>query len=294
MRYFISSLLVVTHLCAFDIDTTYKSILEFLRSSINSLDIFLSDSNVSIKQRFDISTWVDTALETKRDTEFKFNIRAHLELPRTRKRLHLFLQDFKTKNSIDYQNGRNLKDSINNNSYLFGLQYLTKTGFHYKLGIKFNTFDPFAGAAWEYTHHFTSSWLYYGFNAKYYAKRHLDTLAFMNYQTKLSDRDILSFENSYRYEEDLHHLHQYLHALKIYHSATKDEIIVPHFEIYCDSDDTRSYKLNYYYAGVDYENTFYRKWLFYKLSPAVLWRMENDFDPSYRVMVSVGIRFEQH
>ncbi len=295
MRYFLSLLLCLP-LWAFDIDSSYKNINEWISQKLRLIDIFMSDSNKSVKQRFTIRSSIDTILETKQSPQFKFNIRANLEFPRTQKRLHLFIQDYKKQNSVDEVSGHNVEDSIRNTSFLFGLQYLSRANLRYRAGIRFRkiTPDPFVSIGWEHTHYFKRSWIYYGDELRYFLHRHIDNKLFANYQYKLDSYDLFSFENSYRYEERPSKEHQVVHAWKIYHSLGEKSLFIPRIELFFRANEQEGYKINYYYVGFDFEDTFYRKWLFYQVGPAVLWRRENDFDPSWRITFKIGITFERN
>ena len=296
MRYLLNFTLLCSLLFANTIDTHYLSIKSWIAEQLKRLDIFLSDSNESIKQRFSIRTSIDTILETKQDAQFKFNIKADLEFPRTQKKLHLFIQDYKRRETIDEISGKNIQDSIDNTSFLLGLQYLTFANLRYKAGIRFNkiTPDPFVAVGWEHTLYIKKHWLYFGDELRYFLDRKVDNKAFANYQYKLSPIDIFSFENSYRYRQEPDREHQVIHALKIYHSLGQKSLLIPHGEVYCFASRDSSYRLGYLYLGFDYMDTIYRKWLFYQISPAVLWRYENGFAPSYRIMFRFGITFEQN
>ena len=297
MRYSLSILLCFSLLQAGSLDTYYHNMKQWIADKLKSLDIFMSDSNESLKQHFSIRASIDTIEETKRDDlQFKFNFRANLDFPRTQKRLHLFIQDYKRQESIDEATGENLQDSIDNTSFLVGLQYLTKAKIRYRAGVRFHkiTPDPFVGIGWENTHYFHKHWLYYGDRLRYFLDRKIDNKLFANYQYKISPIDIFSFENSYRYRQEPQKEHQVIHALKVYHSLGKRSILIPRAEVYCYASNSSSYRLDYIYLGFDYEDTIYRKWLFFRIAPAVLWRYENDFAPSYRIMFRFGITFEQN
>lgn len=295
MRYFLNILLLSLSLSANVLDIHYNSFTQWLSQKLKELDIFMSDSNETLAQHFSIRTSIDTVMETKQSPQFKFNIRANLDFPRTQKRLHLFIQDYKKRNTIDEVSGKNIEDSIDNTSFLLGLQYLTFANIRYKAGIRFHkiTPDPFIGIGWENTHYFHKHWLYYGDELRYFLDRKIDNKLFANYQYKLSPIDLFSFENTYRYRQEPNEEHQIVHALKVYHSLGERSILIPRAEAYCFFSKNSSYRLGYIYLGFDYEDTFYRKWLFFRIAPAVLWRYENDFAPSYRLMFRFGITFEQ-
>ncbi len=277
-------------------DIIHDKATDWLASMLHKLDIYLSDSNESLKERFSIRSSIDTITETRKNTKFRFNIRANLELPRTQKRFHLFLQDYKQKESIDTATQANIKNSIENTTFIGGLSYLTSTHLSYRAGLRFHkiTPDPFVSAGWEDNHPLPVGWLYYGFSAGYYLHRKFFSTFFANYQYKASDHTIYAFENDIQYRQRPNASTEFLHSLKCYSSLGRYSLLTPHFDIYSLNDTKQSYHLEYYYAGVDYHDKLFKKWLFYDLAPAVLWRRENGFSPSYRLMVRVGITFERN
>ncbi len=299
MRYLVSLFLLVEILLAWDIDTIYRSIFRKISNFLRSTDIFLSDDNSSTRQEFDISTSLDMIAETYRDTRFRVNVKANIDFPRTQKKLHLFFQDFKTNDSIDAQTGKTVQDSVSKSSFLFGVQYLTKADISYRAGIRIHSgkLDPFVSARWERTNYFNflhSSWVYYGDRLYYYLDRKWDNTLFFFYQNKLNDITLFSFENKYRFKYHPDNENEYLHSLRFYVSKGTYGLFMPRAEIYCHADDKESYKLNYYYVGIDWRDRLIRRWLFFKAGPAVLWRIENGFKPSFRFTASIGVSFEQN
>ena len=295
MRFWISLFLILSSLAA-DIDALHRWTNNWIAKQLQALDQFLSDSNESIKQRFSIQSSIDTIMETKQETRFRFNIKAHLELPRTQKKLHLFFQDYKPNENLDSQSARNVRSSIQNSSFLAGLSYLTSTNISYRAGVRFHKIspDPFLAAEWDNEKRVLDGWLYYGVRVGYYLNRKFDNLLFFHYQHTLDSRTLFAFENDMRYHQRPNSSLEFLHSLKLYHSLGRYTTLIPHIDLYALNDTQTSFKVNYYYVGTDYHNIFYRKWLFYELSTAVVWRIENHFEPSYRLMVRFGITFEQN
>ncbi len=203
----------------------------------------------------------------------------------------LFFEDFKQKNSIDTLNGRSVQDSINNNSYLFGLQYHAKFPLRFRLGMKLNSFDSYAGVGMqkEQTWH-TLSFLY-GFDYRYYIRRKDDLSLHANIYKTLNNAFTLGFENSYRFEQKGEVRHQAIDGLHLYHNWNASLQNIWRADVYMNSDTNDNFRLDYYYFGCDIIKTFVKKRYFLQISPAVLWREPRDFRPSYRFMVSFGVNF---
>ncbi|MRJ02070.1 MAG: hypothetical protein GXO19_04290 [Epsilonproteobacteria bacterium] len=295
MRYFIS-LAVALPLMAGTIDYYYHKLFSFVSDTLRSIDMMLSDSNESLKQKFSIRSSVDTIMESREAVRFKFNIRAHISLPRTQKRLNLFFQEYRRSENIDDETQRDLDKSVKDRSFLVGIQYLTFKHLSYRAGVRFHGIspDPFVSAAWENTFYLTdNSWIYYGDKIFYYLDRHLDNKLFASYQQRVDEQTVFSFDNVYRYQEYLKE-HQYTHRLTWYRSMGRYEFISPKAMIYSTQNEDHGYRLNYYYVGIAYHDRIFRDWLFYEIEPGLIWRDEYDFKPGFRWLFRFGISLERN
>jgi len=226
---------------------------------------------------------------------YSFHISTHITLPRTQKKLRLFLKDFKKDSSINEESQNTLNNSISNTPFLLGVGYISSGLLRYRAGVKFHKIspDPFVGAGIEYTRYFSKGWLYMGEYATYYLDAKFDNYLFANYQLPLNQKALFSLENSGRYTQD-DRRYQYNHTLKLYYSFSKNEILTPLFSIYCTQNVKEGYKLNYYFLALDYQNTIFRRWLFYNLEPGFIWRREENFNGDFRILFRIGIRFAKN
>jgi len=300
MRYFLSLLISFTLFASTEtaVDTLYKDTLRSLSTLLREVDMALGDSNkTDIKQRFNIRTALSVISESRKGTKFKLSVKANLSLPRTQKRINLFLSDYRRSDSIDENTNDTLTDTIKNTSFLLGLQYMTKHNLRYKAGIRFRNIspDPFVAVEWEDTSYISSkSWIYYGDRLYYYSKNRLDNQLFVNFQLRNRDKAVWSFENSYRFEQEPDLEHQFTHTLAYYLSLGRYETLVPKIEFYFNKNSHQGYKLNYFFGGAEYESRIFRKWLFYQISALMIFRNEYSFKPGIRTTFTIGITFEQH
>jgi hypothetical protein len=172
---------------------------------------------------------------------------------------------------------------------------MTRAHLSYRIGIRFHRIspDPFLSVGWENTAYFGKSWIYYGDRAYYYLDRHLDNRLFANYQRRLSERAVFSFENSYRYQEYIQE-HQLTHSLVWYRSISQYKFVSPRLTLYVSKAPTHNFTVDYYYAGVRYHDRFYRNWLFYEVEPGLIWRREKGYESGLRCMFRIGITFERN
>ncbi|BCD60626.1 MULTISPECIES: hypothetical protein [unclassified Nitratiruptor] len=297
MKYLLSFIFTVSVLYAGVLDTWHKKIEDFFGNTIEKLDKFLSESNASVPQKYSLETSLRVFTESKKiGSGYKFNITSKIPLPRTQKRLYLFLQDFKRTTSIDEQSGNNIRDSIDNNSYLLGLFYNTKSKLKFRAGVRFHTItpDPFVGATFTHTYPFDQkNRIEFGNSLYYYLDRKLDNTFYANYIHQFNATQNFAFENSYRYIQDQENEHQILNSFKLYTVLDANRFTIPSFQFYSTTNQKRSYHVDYLYLGIKYHDTIWRKWIFYELTPAVLFREINNFQASYRVDFTVGITFSK-
>ena len=289
MRFFVSLLCFTLGLWAQD--GWYPTLNAFLSTSLNRLDMFLSDSNTTVEPKYFVRTGLDAAFENGESPLYRFNIKAKITLPRTMKKFKLFLEDFRQKTSVDAVNARTPEESINNNAYLLGLQYKTPKALRFKVGMKFNGFDPFAGAEYQKASTLWGVSVGYGADFRYYARRHEDLSLFCNFSYPLASSWRLAFENSYRYQRKSDYNHQAVDGLRLYHNIDANTQGTWRFDTYLTSNVRDNFHLDYYYLGYDFFKTFVKKRYFMQLSPAILWRNARGFHRSFRFMVSVGINF---
>ena len=298
MRYFLSIMVLTLWVQAAGIfDQWHEKLQDFFGNSIEKLDKFLSKSNESLPQKYSLETSIRAFAESRNGAHaFKFNINAKVPLPRTQKRLYLFLQDFKKTGSIDEKSGNSLANSISNSSYLFGILLKTPTKLKFSAGIRFHTItpDPYVGAQYNNTIKLSpKSWIDFGDRLRFFVDNRLDNLLFCNYGYTLNHDATFAFENSLRYLQEPLKESQLLNALKLYITLGSDRYLIPRTEIYSTINADRSHHIDYYYAGIDYHDTIWRKWLFYEISPAVVWRETNHFNESYRISFTIGVLFSK-
>ncbi len=297
MKYFLSILVLTIGASAGIFDQWHEKLQDFFGNSLEKLDKFLSESNETVSQKYSLETSIRAFAESRNgDHGFKFNINAKVSLPRTQRKLYLFLQDFKKTGSIDEKSGNSLANSISNSSYLFGAVLKTATKLKFTAGLRFHTItpDPYIGAQYNDTIKLNpKSWIDYGDRLRFFVDNKLDNLLFCNYDHILNSDTTFAFENSLRYLQEPSKESQLLNALKLYVTLGSDRYLIPRAEIYSTINVDRSHHIDYYYAGIDYHDTIWRKWLFYEVSPAVVWRETNHFNESYRISFTVGVRFSK-
>ncbi|BCD67702.1 hypothetical protein [Nitratiruptor sp. YY09-18] len=289
MRFFIVSLFVITTLFANSIENFFSVADNYIYTYLDALDIWLSGVSSKVRPSFYIQASLTSAYEERHKPLYRLNLKSNFTLPRTSKKLKLFFEDFRQKEAIDNQNAENINDVTKNESYLLGLTYNVRNKLSYRVGMKLNSIDPFAGLRYDGRAHFENLHIYYGFDYRYYIKRQHDTSIFCNFTYPLSSSTTFAFENNYRYQEKSDYKNQFVTSLKLYQSHQSSNIIY-HADIYANDSSSQNMEINYYYTGVDWYLYFMHHHLFTALSPGIMWRNTKGYQKDYRFMLTLGVQ----
>ena len=298
MRFLILSLFLTLTLLAQDrIDRLYHKIYNYLDRGVTSLDAWLaSEENLTIKEPFSFRFYLDSINEEYQDSRFQFGVRAYVALPAAKNRLNLFIEDFRRRDDVDTNQKTNIANSIEQNDYQVGLQYLGSHFLRYRVGIKVRSFvpDPFVGVVAQKSISWRKSWVFFGARSLYFVKRHFDHRIFFDYNYRFDEDNLLAFSNSLRYEQKSTDHYQENHSLSLYHSLSRYALLSGTLNAYLSANKIDQMRLRYYYSGIEYTNRIFRPWFFYKISPGIIFRKENDFDPAWRLQLRFGVIFESH
>jgi len=289
MRSLIVSIIFVALAQAQTLEGYFQKADTYISSALDRLDIWLSRSHKNEHVSFYIRASVTAAFEERYKPLYRFNIKSHFTLPRTTKKLKLFLEDFRQKEAVDNQNAKNIADVTQNDAYLFGLAYAVHRKLHYRAGMKFNSFDPFAGVGYDDLWRIHDIRIAYGINYLYYIKRHSDLRVVCNCSYPLSPSATLAWENSYRYQEKSDYRNQLHTSIKLYRTLPQSTLTY-HGDIYANDTSSQGMEINYYYTGVDWTRYFLHRHLFFTLSPGIMWRNEKGYQKDFRCMLTLGVQ----
>ncbi len=281
-------------------DKAHEVLSDWIYNTSNSLDLFFAkkdiDSLHSTGSYLDLS--FNSYAEERRELRYRLNVKFRLRLPRTQKRWNLIFEDYKKTLSTDKQNSDTIGDSLENNSYILGIQMeKIKSKFievNFGGGVHFSGISPDVYTSLYLNKDFYNSlsWQFEISNRiRYFIRKKLDNTFSVSLSKILSEKTKFSFQNSYRFIEDQNYLNETENSFLIEQYLGKKEGLYYALSAYSFGDRDRDFKLNYYLAQVSYKRYFYHNYAYYELSPGIIFRRENSFRPSAKIVFKIGIYF---
>ncbi len=234
--------------------------------------------------------------------EYALNFRLRLNLPKIQEHLRIVFEDEdedeerKTLEGEKFGQDRDLE----NKDYHLRIEYFNYIKNRIKFsgggGIRIRNFltYPYVNLKAKYKIHKddnSESQLYD--RIRWYVDGKLENVFQYSYKQTISKGDKLYGEfNSKINYDNKKEMEDFITTLSILKIINQKENISTGINII---NKLNSYKIEYldytqYY--ISYKETFYKDWLYYQLTPSILWRTENDFDKSYRIVFTLGVIFK--
>jgi len=278
-------------------DKYHDDLCEVLVNTSNNIDdFFIKDSNSSIssKTHAEFSTSFAKESYLKREKDIQFRLR--LDLPKIQKSLRLIFED-ESSDDLLYDgttlNSQKLKDK----PYYLRLDYFSyvKNTFNTRLGggVRFRSghLVPYLNINSKYKLYDKNKHKSRLLNRfRYYSDGEIENNFQFNSLYTIYDDLYVTFNNDFQYSSDNTFEILFDDLSLVYFLNEKKHL---NFGFGLSSDVEKFQKLNveYYYLHSSFYHLFYKDWVYYELSPSILKRNINDFKPSYRFLVNVGIYF---
>ncbi len=162
-------------------------------------------------------------------------------------------------------------------------------------GIKINNtrLDPYLGITLR-KQFYLNEWRLTLLNRfKYFTYLHVDNRFEVNMGYFINQSTKLQLLNSYRYRDE-DKTHELTNIIRVHKLISEKKNIYADLNVYRLKNIMQSFDISYYKVGFCYHKTFYKDWLYYEASPSLMFRVENEYKPSARIFLSLGIIFGQH
>jgi len=265
-----------------------------------NLDRYISSSDEEVtydddtqKTSLDMAPFV--TLEDRRDPQFRFKFRASIKLPRLSKLLKLSLEDFSQSDSID-DYGSQAGNNNNGNDYLLGLEYFSYDKnlalVRFGAGIKTNkgNIDPYVSLTLRKYFYLDEWHLTLYEKLRYFLNIHVDNRIEANLGYFIDATTKFRFINSYRYRDE-ESTHEFTNILRIHKLLSDKKNIYADLNIYSYEDYQNRFDISYYKVGIHYYYRFYKNWIYYEVEPSLMFRVENEYKPTARIFLSIGVLF---
>jgi len=298
---FLYIMLLSSMLCA-DFNTTildkyHERLCNILVNSSDNIDnYFVEGSSIGSKTSAQLKT--SYAIESERKVEYALRLRLHLSLPKIQKHLRLIFEDTQSDNLL------NDGTSLVNEKHIQNINYTLKVevsdnmikDFNIKwlLGTRFRKsfLHPFMSMkAKRVLANDDMKTVVFNSRFRFFDDMNYEEVASINRMDKMKDNLYMVLENIFRYrsQTDNNELITRLTGRKLL--GDKQELSTG-MSIYSSFRHGR-YDIIYPEVFTKYYSMFYKDWIYYEVSPAVLWRHEHNYRASLRVMFNLGVIFKK-
>jgi hypothetical protein len=267
----------------------------------NFIDMFFSGRRQDIvtdkKSYVDLSYFV--GYETLQAPEYRFNLSSYIALPRSEERWRLTIESYSPDDSVDRGASGTPGGAATEQDYLLGLQYATEYGFlsnvNFGTGIRTaglsETPDPYISVVARRSFYFPENWeLWLANRFQYFVLDKTDNKTEIRLSRVIDEELKFEFYNSMRYLQ-YENYWQLNNSLSFYRLLPNKRGVTYQASIYSLRDPDEAFKLQYYFLGVHFRQMLHEEWIYLELSPALLWRTENNFQASERISLNFGIIF---
>ena len=281
----------------------HQSVSEWLTQNIDYIDRYLSGTNSKKPNhsQVDISFTLIPGSDGSFDTDYGFSL--NLDMPRFSNRLHLLFNQIEdnwkgTKGSTPPQLHNDIYDKSREKNYNFGFKYnkiqTDKLSFDLTGGVRFskNFFEPYIGLIVtknllrknKTTIDFTNE-------AKLYIGGELQNVSTLERVYNIDEKSLFSSSLSLGYSSNSND-QSLLLSSNYFYAIDNNRYINSGALISSTLTQFKSPKANQYKIFTQYrDNLLHKKWLYYKVTPSVQWKRENNFHASYHLGITLGMKF---
>jgi len=299
---YLSFIIILSSMLSAEFNTTildkyHESLCNILVNSSDSIDnYFVEGSSVGSKTSAQLKT--SYAIESERKAEYALRLRLHLSLPKIQEHLHLIFEDTQSDDLLD--DGTNLLNEkhIQNINYTLKVEVsdniIKDFNIKWLLGTRFRKsfLHPFMSMkAKRVLANDDIKTVVFNNRFRFFDNMNYEEVASINRMDKMKDNLYMVLENIFRYRSETanNELITRLTGRKLL--GNKQELSTG-MSIYSSFKNGR-YNIIYPEVFTRYYSMFYKDWLYYEVSPSVLWRHEHNYRATLRVMFNLGVIFKK-
>ena len=278
------------------VDKYHNKISHWLVNSSNSIDTYFTDSNSTESSKTFAELKTSFATENTQNFDYGVRLKLRLDLPKIEKELRLIFEDADSDDQLYDGTVLNNNYHLEEKEYYLRLDYLKfiKKKLHLRAGagIRFrkSSLHPYLNIKSKYYQQNTpKSKVIVSNRFRVYIDGDYENI-FATYRfLQLDEALYFTFTNTFRYRswDEVQKIATNLTFIK---SLSNDRQASVGLSFINDLNNW-SIHSKYYQLHASYRAKLYRDWMYYEVSPSILRRRENDFDPTFRFMVSIGMKF---
>ena len=276
------------------LDTMHSSIADSVNSTAQWFDDFfiMAEGDLDPKALGEARIRLGWEPRSRDLAEFDTRFRLRFKLPNLKNRVDVVVSDYDDTAPDSDDRVARTSDREQQERFSLALQWQAKpnSGLSHRIGVGRrlqafvksryrDAFDLFPSTEirWETSAYYYSS---DGFGANF--------SALLNHQ--IDPQALFRFDNNFYYRDESEdwlwqHSWQYLRQL--------DEKTAMVYGYYIEGLDQPNYQLNEHLVSMRFRKNTLREWLFFEIEPFILWRRDEDFNPSYGIALRIEGYFDK-
>ena len=282
------------------IDNYRSNISTWLVQSSNDIDNYFFDSNSSNQTS---NTYAEIrssfALEDTQNSEYALRLRLRLNLPRIQKQLRIVFEDASNDDALYDGTKLNSQYQLEEKQYFLRLEYFNymvkQLNLALSSGVRFSktTVHPYLNIKAKYNLQSQKEEKKILSNRfRYYINGDIEDVVSFNTLYTLNESLYFTIRNSFRYR-NWQNFQKIVNDASFIKTLGVGEQASAGFTLVSELKNSRNLTLNYPQLYVTYRNQLYKNWIYYEIHPSLLWREENDYESSARLMLTVGMIFRK-
>lgn len=282
------------------VDALHDSLSARVESTARRADAFFADDRYYADTTDSYARLsVQTTFEYDESATSEARLRARVDLPGTEERLRVFLEGGETDVGEGTESG-SIPEALDDNEYDLGLeaQLPPAAGWDIRPGVGLKVSggpDPFvrvrATRYWS-----LGSWLSrFAAGAAEFVDDGTEVQARLDFDRKLSP-DLLFRSASRARWLDRKDRYDFVQSLTLFQRLNQRSAMG--YDVGFRANDDPDWDVTAYFTQVRFRHRAYRKWLFIEVAPQVVFRQEDDYDPSFRLAIRAdavfGERYRSH
>lgn len=280
-------------------DEYHKRLCHALVNISNGIDDYFVDINSTKTSKTDAEFTTSVAQESGMDLEKEIRFRIGLNLPKIEESLRLVFEDDSSDNLL-YNGTRLNNQKMDTKAYYLRLEYLNyvKEAFNMRLGtgmkIRKGNLVPYLNVQADQALSHKNNNKAELFNRfRYYSDGEIENNFGLNVRYTFQDNLEVLWNNSFYYVNSTPY-EVLANDVTLLTSFNDKQHIRYGLGISSHIKKFENLKVDYYYLQATFRHLFYKKWVYYEVSPSILKREINDFKPSYRLLLNFGIYFKKY
>jgi hypothetical protein len=278
------------------LDKYHDSICFWLVNTSNSIDDYFFDLNSSDDSSTRAEIKSSFSMENHRKSEYAMRLKLRLNLPKIQKKLRLILED-EDSDDLLYDNSvlnNNLQQD--NKNYFLRVEYfnymLKELNVASGVGVRFRkkSLHPYLNIKTKYFFEDKRGHQSLLLNRfRLYVNGDVENISGYEMIHDLAEHRYILFKNTFGYKS-FEETQKILNDIRLVESYGKVEQFTLGVSLLSELKEKDLSLLYPQLYGV-YRNNVYRDWIYYEINPSLLFRKENNNEPSMRLMINIGTVF---